>query len=160
MTSDELSIRDAGLADSEAIAPLLAQLGYPAAAAEVHGRLKRLLATANVGVLVAELDMRVVALAAFQFVELVYRPRPQCRITALVVDSEHRRRGIAAGLVATIERIAREHGCFRLELTTRQERWEAFSFYSALGFTERPRRLVKPLADEPPRHAHRSERSG
>jgi GNAT superfamily N-acetyltransferase len=50
--------------------------------------------------------------------------------------------------MATVESIARERGCFRLEVTTQSRRREAADFYRALGFRERPRRLVKPLGSD------------
>lgn len=42
--------------------------------------------------------------------------------------------------------IARERGCFRLEVTTQPER-EAVHFYRAHGFEELPRRLLRDLGD-------------
>ena len=71
-------------------------------------------------------------------------------ITALVVDDRHRRRGIAYALLHTIEESAVDHGCFRLEVTTQSDRADALAFYIAAGFDERPRRLIKLLADSHP----------
>jgi GNAT superfamily N-acetyltransferase len=61
------------------------------------------------------------------------------------VDAGARRRGLARALLAGIEAIANETGCFRLEVTTQAHRTDAAALYLALGFRERPRRLVKPL---------------
>ena len=47
--------------------------------------MRRLCALKQVTLLFAESDGELVALATYQQVELVYRSRPQCRITALVV---------------------------------------------------------------------------
>lgn len=146
---NELSIRRVRMTDCESISPLLAQLGYPTDADEVRTRLARLLAIPEVGVLVGETAGHVVGLASFHMLELLYRPRPQCRITALVVCARHRRQGTGAELVNEIERIARERDCFRIELTTRHERGEALPFYTSLGFMERRRRLVKSLPRVP-----------
>jgi ribosomal protein S18 acetylase RimI-like enzyme len=77
--------------------------------------------------------------------DLIYRPRPHCRVTALAVRSDRRRQGVARALLEAVETIARERGCFRVELTTRPDRDDALRFYEACGFAERPRRLVKPL---------------
>ncbi len=147
---DQLSVRPARVEDSDAVALLVAQLGYPTNREEVRRRLTRLLEASDVGVLVADRDGEVVGAASFHFFELLYRPRPQCRITALVVGSDHRRGGIGTALVEAVERAAREHGCWRLELTTRPERPEAMPFYTVLGFSERRHRLVKPLHLHPP----------
>ena len=138
-----VTIRIAAQRDTRTIAPLLGQLGYPASPDELGERLERLTDRPDGEVLVAEL----VGLAAYVLIDVLERPDPQCRITALVVDDRFRRRGVAYALLHTIEETAREFGCFRLEVTTREDRAEALAFYRAAGFVERPRRLVKPLDD-------------
>lgn len=113
--------------------------------ADTHSRLKRLLSAPDSGALVAESSSEVVGLAAFHIFELIYRAIPDCRLNALVVRSDLRRRRIGASLVQAVEEVARERGCYRLEVITRPERLEAVEFYVGLGFSERPHRLVKPL---------------
>jgi N-acetylglutamate synthase-like GNAT family acetyltransferase len=140
-----VTIRVAGQRDVNAIAPLLGQLGFPASALELGERLQRLTDHPDAEVLVAELDGGVVGVAAYQLIDLLERPDPQCRITALVVDDRYRRRGVAYALLHTIEESASDLGCFRLEVTTRAERADALAFYRAAGFEERPHRLTKPL---------------
>jgi N-acetylglutamate synthase-like GNAT family acetyltransferase len=139
------AIRVARITDADAVAGLLGDLGYGAEAAEVAGRLKRLLNRADGGVLVYQRDGVVVGVAAFQIIELLERADPQCRLTALAVSSPERRRGVARTLLEALESQARDRGCFRLEVTTHPQRDDAPAFYEALGFEERPRRLVKPL---------------
>jgi GNAT superfamily N-acetyltransferase len=143
-----VTIRIAAQRDARAIAPLLGQLGYPTDADTVSARLERLTEHPDVQILVAELDDEVVGLAAYQVMDLLERPDPQCRITALVVDDRFRRRGVAYALLHTIEETAVDHGCFRLEVTTHAGRDDAVAFYRAAGFDERPHRLTKPLTDE------------
>ena len=140
-----VTIRLATLRDAEVIAPLLGQLGYPTTADELSERIERLADRPDGEVLVAELDGEVVGLAAYQLIDVIERPDPQCRITALVVDDRYRRRGVAYALLHTIEETARDFACFRLEVTSRADRAEALAFYKAAGFDERPQRLVKPL---------------
>lgn len=139
-------IRPATLSDGAALVPLLEQLGYPTPLTELGPRLAGLLGAPDTGALVAESDQRVVGLATFHVFSLIYRPLPHCRLTALVVSPDHRRRGIGAALVRAVEGIAIERGCFRLELTTQPGRDDAVAFYAAMGFAERPHRLVKALA--------------
>lgn len=141
-----VSVRSAGPADADAIAPLLAMLGYPTPPEAVRSRLGRLASGQPGCVLVAETGGILAGVASYQIIDLLERASPQCRVTALVAHSDHRRRGVAAALLEAIETAARAHGCFRLEVTTRPERAEALSFYTASGFCERPRRLVKVLA--------------
>jgi GNAT superfamily N-acetyltransferase len=135
--------------DADAIASLLSELGYPTSVQEARLRLSRLgLTGEDGGVLIAEVDNETVALASYQFIEQLHRAQPQCRITTLVVRADQRRRGVARMLIAAIESLAREAGCYRLEVTTQPQRVEALPFYVALGFHERPSRLVKTLADD------------
>ena len=142
-----VTIRLAALRDADAIAPLLGQLGYPTTADELSERVERLADRSDGEVLVAELDGEVVGLAAYQLIDVIERPDPQCRITALVVDDRYRRRGVAYALLHTIEETARDFACFRLEVTTHPDRADALAFYRAAGFDERPHRLVKPLPE-------------
>jgi N-acetylglutamate synthase-like GNAT family acetyltransferase len=139
------SIRRARLSDAHAITELLAQLGYPDEIANVSARLERLDARTDTGVLVAEINGQVTAVAAYQLMDLLERRDPQCRITTLVVRADARRRGLARGLIKRMEAVATGHGCFRLEVTTQAHREDAVGLYLALGFEERPRRLVKRL---------------
>jgi N-acetylglutamate synthase-like GNAT family acetyltransferase len=143
---DDCVIRPARLSDAGAITELLAQLGYPDAVANVSARLESLDAHRDAGVFVAEIGGQVSAVAAYQFMNLLERRQPQCRITTLVVGADARRRGLARTLIDRIEAVATARGCFRLEVTTQTHRRDAASFYLAFGFQERPRRLVKPLA--------------
>ncbi len=142
-----MDVRFASSDDAATIAPLLAELGYPTEVEAVRARLERISGDAeHAGVLVAETDGRPAALIAYQLIEHLERAAPTCRITALVSDPQHRRRGAAARLLAAVEELARKRGCDRLEVTTRPRREDALAFYLGAGFTERPRRLVRSLA--------------
>jgi ribosomal protein S18 acetylase RimI-like enzyme len=145
-TEAQRLIRPARPTDAEAIVGLLAELGYPDHVPNVRARLKRLHGRDDAGVFVAEIGGQVAALAAYQLMDLLERAQPQCRITTLVVHPDERRRGLASALLGRIESIANESRCFRLEVTTQAHRRDALDLYLALGFHERPRRLVKPLA--------------
>jgi GNAT superfamily N-acetyltransferase len=151
-----LSIRAARMADAAAITALLAELGYPDDVLRVRERLDRLTAGSETGVLVSVVDGILAGVAAYQLMDLLERCEPQCRITALVVSTSARRRGLARALIGAVEAIAVERGCFRLEVTTQPQRPAATNFYLALGFHERPRRLIKPLVTGPQqlRQAH------
>lgn len=130
-----------------AIAGLLGELGYPTAIDDAGAQLARVLDHDDTAVLVYEDRGEPVGLIAYHVFDLIYRPRPQCRITALAVRADRRRQGIARMLLEAAEAIARERGCFRVELTTRVDRDDALGFYQACGFEERPRRLAKVLGD-------------
>jgi GNAT superfamily N-acetyltransferase len=142
-------IRPATANDAAKIAGLLAVLGYVASREDVGRRLERLLGRPDRGVLLAEGDGGPIALASYQIIDLLEREKPQCRVTALVTDHAHRRQGAATALIGAVESIARDRGCFRLEVTTRPRRAGALEFYATHGFNERPYRLVKPLDGAP-----------
>ncbi len=145
-TEAHRSIRAARASDLPSIAGLHAELGYPDDVANVRARLERLNRRDDAGLFVAEIGGQVAAVIAYQLRDLLERAQPQCRITTLVVRADQRRHGLATALLGKIESIASESGCFRLEVTTQPHRRHAANLYQALGFHERPRRLVKPLA--------------
>jgi GrpB-like predicted nucleotidyltransferase (UPF0157 family)/GNAT superfamily N-acetyltransferase len=140
-----LHIRRARSSDAPAVAVLLGELGYPTDADAAAAQLKPLLDRDDTGVLVYADDGEPVGLISYHVFDLIYRPRPQCRITALAVRADRRREGVARALLEAVEAVARGRACFRIELTTRPDRDDALRFYEACGFAERPRRLVKPL---------------
>jgi GrpB-like predicted nucleotidyltransferase (UPF0157 family)/GNAT superfamily N-acetyltransferase len=138
-------IRGARSSDAEAVAALLGDLGYPTDADDAAAQLGRVLDRDDAGVLVYDDGGGPVGLITYHVFDLIYRPRPQCRITALAVSAQRRREGIARALLDAVQAIARERGCFRVELTTRPDRADALGFYEACGFAERRHRLVKQL---------------
>ncbi|HET7050712.1 MAG TPA: GNAT family N-acetyltransferase [Solirubrobacteraceae bacterium] len=138
-------IRRARSSDADAVAGLLGHLGYPTDVHAASAQLGRLLDRDDAGVLVYDDGGGPVGLITYHVFDLIYRPRPHCRITALAVSAQRRREGIARALLDAVQAIARERACFRIELTTRPDRADALRFYEACGFAERPRRLVKPL---------------
>jgi GNAT superfamily N-acetyltransferase len=138
-------VRSAEEGDAEAISPLLGELGYPATPEDVRLRLQRILSIPEAGVLLAEVEGRAAGVAAYHLVEPLEQDAPQCRITTLVVAAGYRRRRLAHALLEAIEAVAREHDCFRLEVTTNPWRDDALATYAAAGFEQRPHRLVKPL---------------
>jgi GrpB-like predicted nucleotidyltransferase (UPF0157 family)/GNAT superfamily N-acetyltransferase len=138
-------IRRARSSDTPAVAGLLGDLGYPTDVDAASAQLGRLLDRDDAGVLVYDDGGGPVGLITYHVFDLIYRPRPHCRITALAVSAQRRREGIARALLDAVQAIARERACVRIELTTRPDRADALRFYEACGFAERPRRLVKPL---------------
>ena len=138
-------IRRAQSSDARAVAGLLGDLGYPTEVDDAAAQLGRLLDRDDAAVLVYEDGGEPVGLITYHVFDLLYRPRPQCRITALAVRADRRRQGIARSLLETVEAIALERGCFRVELTTHPGRDDARHFYKACGYEDRPLRLVKRL---------------
>lgn len=135
----DVTIRDAGPADVEAIAELLGQLGYPTEPAAVGPRLERLSIVGD-RVVVAELDGRVAGLAHLQVSPTIEHERPVAKLGALVVDQEHRGQGVGRALVEAMKAEARARGCGLFYLTTAELRDGAHAFYERLGLEQTGRR--------------------
>jgi ribosomal protein S18 acetylase RimI-like enzyme len=141
----EVTIRDARPRDVEALAALIGQLGYPASADDVGRRLKRLSSSDTDKVIVAELGGEIVGLACLHTSLSVAYDEPAAKLSAIVVDELHRRRGIGEALVRELEREAKRRRCCLLFLTTAAHRDNAHAFYERIGFEETGRRFAKPL---------------
>ena len=126
------------------MASLLANLGYPADAAEIPARLRRL-RSAGDDAFVAELDGATVGLATVHARNMLHDSRPVVQLTALVVPPGMRGRGVGRALVDDAERWAKARGANRLVVTTALHRVEAPLFYERIGFEHTGRRYVKRL---------------
>ena len=141
----DLTIRDAEARDAGAVAALLGQLGYPAGAAAIEGRLERLRIVGD-RVVVAELDGAVVGLAQLHVSPALEHDRPTAKLAALIVDESHRGGGIGRTLVEAMEAEARDRRCELLFLTTAARRDEAHAFYRRVGLEETGKRFARSFA--------------
>jgi GNAT superfamily N-acetyltransferase len=134
--------RPAVPADAEAIATLLAELGYPSTSAHVEERLARL-STPDYAVFVAVADERIAGLMGLHRLMGLHLSEPGCYVNALVVAAEWRGRGIGKLLLERAESWARANGCGRITLTSADHRRDAHHFYEHNGFANTGRRFVK-----------------
>jgi N-acetylglutamate synthase-like GNAT family acetyltransferase len=141
----DVTIRDAEARDAGAVAALLGQLGYPADAAALPGRLERLQIVGD-RVVVAERDGAVVGLAQLHVSPTLEYERPAAKLAALVVDVSHRGQGVGSALVEAMEAEARARRCELLFLTTAARRDDAHAFYRQIGLEETGKRFAKTLA--------------
>lgn len=148
MTADT-STRDAAVAirpamddDADAIAVLLAHLGYPADATELPDRLRRLRAGGD-DAFVAVVDGALVGLATVHARSVLHVAKPVAQLTALIVSPEMRGHGVGRALVAAAEQWARALDADRLVVTTALHRADAPRFYERLGFEHTGRRYVR-----------------
>ena len=139
------TIREARPDDAAAIAGLLGQLGYPAAADEVAPRIAALLAAGD-RLLVAELDGKIVGLADLHVSPSLEYDRPAGKLAALVVDERYRGVGVGRALVEAMEAEARARGCAVFFVTTAERRADAHAFYQRIGLEHTGRRYAKTLA--------------
>jgi GNAT superfamily N-acetyltransferase len=139
----ELTIRDARRGDARALAALVGQLGYPCSIEEVARRVERIGESEADRLVVAELKGEIVGLASLHTSLSIEYDQPAAKLSAIVVDERHRRRGIGEALVAEMEAEAYRRGCCLIFLTTAERRTDAHAFYRRIGFEETGRRFAK-----------------
>lgn len=143
----EVTIRDATEGDADAVAALLADLGYPTSRDAAAARVARFACEPASRLQVADSADGVVGLVANHMIPRLDDDRCSCRITDLVVAASHRRRGVGSALIAAAEREARRSGVPRLDLSSGEWREDAYAFYARLGFATRSRGFTKRLLD-------------
>ncbi|MGB3201489.1 MAG: GNAT family N-acetyltransferase [Nodosilinea sp.] len=140
-----MQIRPGELADSEAIAALLTDLGYPTAAALVAANLRRQLVHPDAALLVAVENKAVIGLTALNFIPQLALAGDFCRISYFCVAPEARGRGVGAALEDAACELAQARGCDRMEVHCHSRRERAHQFYYRQGYTESPKYLQKTL---------------
>jgi ribosomal protein S18 acetylase RimI-like enzyme len=139
-----IEVRPARPSDAPAVAGLLNQLvNPPITPEEIAERLRRLAATGADPVFLACEKIIAVGLIALHFAPMLHYAQPALRITNLVVDQRHRRRGIGRTLIAHAEHEAAAAGCEIIELTSVLDNSEAHAFYRSLGFEANSLRFRK-----------------
>ena len=139
-----VQIRPATIKDAAALAELFEVLGFPCA---VETMAQRLSVNANEN-LVAEVDELVVGVLTTHIMNVLHRPAPVGRISALVVLASYRGAGIGQALVAAAEQLLRQKGCGLLEITSHFSREQAHNFYKRLGYEATSFRFKKELSSD------------
>lgn len=138
-------VRRLGIDDVHALSRLLEQLGYPADDTSVLVRVQRLLADDMTACWVAETAGEVVGLLTAQLAWTVESDSPVARLTALVVDEDHRGQGVARHLTSKFEDWARQQGAVHATLNSGNHRDDAHAAYTHLGWQPTGIRFVKNL---------------
>lgn len=138
-------VRDATIADAPALAPLLGELGYPAAIDALASRLRRMLGRDDQRVLVAEREGAAIGLLALHVFPVLAYDRDLAMIMALVVTESARGLGVGRALIERAEAIGKSLGASRLMVTTHVRRADAHAFYERLGFEFTGRRYVRAI---------------
>ena len=136
-------LRPAQPSDAEELSGLLSELGYPSAAEAIARRISACGEVPGLSIVVALLDERVVGVVAVHCVPTLISDAALGRITALVVSTKVRGRGVGRLLVEEAEAFAHRRGCERMELTSGDHRPGAHAFYERLGYAVEARRFIK-----------------
>lgn len=129
-----LLFREARLEDAARLAELSAALGYPATPDTMEVRLRRLLARTDDTVLVAEADSGYVVGWIHGSQQELLESEPRCEILGLVVDAEHRGKGVGRRLIELLEQWARDRGLGLMAVRSNVSRQESHPFYERLGY--------------------------
>lgn len=128
-------IRPAFDDDVPAIASLIGELGYPISLMDMRNRFDFVTASANDEILVAEVDGEVVGLVGVRVAEPIHRVGRVGEVTALVVASAQKRRGIGSALLARAEEWLTARGADTVGVHAGNHRKdEAHRFYTAQGY--------------------------
>jgi GNAT superfamily N-acetyltransferase len=141
-----LTIRQATVADSEAVARLVSALGYPTSTDQMQGRLGAILADEDYHTLVACADGQIVGFVGTRIGQLYEDDAPYGQIMALAVALNHRRRGVGRLLMRAAESWLVERGARVLVVTSGHQRSDAHAFYEQCGYSSTGRRYMKPPA--------------
>jgi GNAT superfamily N-acetyltransferase len=129
-----ISIRVARISDTEDISTLTSQLGYEVDVSTVAARLSRILLRSDQQFTVAELDGCLAGWVHAVISEYIESDR-FVMIGGLVVDKNHRMKGIGRRLIEHVEAWAKVQGCLLVRLWSSSTRTASHRFYETLGYT-------------------------
>lgn len=129
-----LKIRRARSSDAPRLAELTGQLGYPATAAQLKQRLRRIQPASHNAVFVAESSRDGVVGWVHVGKQHLLESEDRAEINGLVVAEGQRSLGAGTCLLAAAEDWAREHGCKSMSVRSKIIRERAHAFYERNGY--------------------------
>ena len=136
-----MKIRDLTDGDAPGVVPLLKELGYTVDPAAIPGRLTAIRREQG-DVFIAVDDVgQPLGVIALMKLAVLHAAGPVGMITALVVSSEARGKGVGRLLVDRAKAWAKQSGCVRLIVTSGEQRADAHAFYPACGLPYTGRRF-------------------
>src|SRR5215213_323411 len=139
---EEIRLRDAQPEDSQVVARLLGDLGYPTDPLQVPVRMKAILDEGGAVLLAVDNDNQPLGMMCLSRHSALHVSAPVAYITALVTAPEARRRGVGRFLVEQAKLWAERMGCIRLTLTSAEHRTDAHVFYASCGMPYTGRRFA------------------
>jgi GNAT superfamily N-acetyltransferase len=131
-----IRIRKARRSDAERIARLCGELGYPATAAQIATRLRRLTPASKHAVFVAESSDTAGGLVGWLHVSVSHLLESDFRaeVNGLIVAEGQRSAGAGAKLLQAAEEWARRHDCRGMNVRSNVIRERAHGFYERNGY--------------------------
>ena len=146
MSEHDLHIRRADAGDVGSLASLMGELGYPLSEADMANRMDYVAASPEDEIFVAEVAGEVVGMIGLRVSECIDRVGRYGEITALCVSSNHRRQGVATGLIRHIENVLTGLGVAACHVCAGMHReHEGHKFYQRMGFEPTGVRFIKSL---------------
>ena len=140
------TVRDATIADSDPIARLVSDLGYPTSASQMSVRLESILRDRDYRTLVACDADQIVGFIGTRLGPLYESDDPYGQIMALAVARGHQRAGVGRLLLQAAEAVLNQRGARVLVVTSGNHRSDAHAFYEKQGYIFTGRRYRKSLA--------------
>jgi GNAT superfamily N-acetyltransferase len=142
---DDMIIRSAQSEDVEALANLMAELGYPTSSEQMRRRFKAISDDPSNDTLVAEREGKVLGMVGLRIERSYGSDDSYVQIRDFVVCSEHRGKGVGRTLISAAEDWARQRGARDVMLTTHKRRTDAHRFYRSMGYEATGYRFYKAL---------------
>lgn len=137
-----MRICQATIEDSAVIAQLMTQLieavgyeGWQISPEQIEERLRKIADSDAYQVLLAEDEGQVVGLLSLSFRHTLFHSAPTALIDELVVEQDHRRRGVGQKLMGEAIERCRAAGCCEVEVSTERSNEAAQKFYRQHGFS-------------------------
>lgn len=147
--SNTTRVRPMTMGDSETVAGLSGQLGYPSTRAEIERRYRALDGNPDSQVLIAEGRDGAVLGWLHVFGNHLLESEGEAEVGGLVVDSRARGQGIGKRLMDAAEAWARGHGYTKVCVRSNTIRLETHRFYQRLGYNimKSQYKFLKPLRE-------------
>jgi GNAT superfamily N-acetyltransferase len=131
----EIRINKLTIKHAQDVQRLSGQLGYPMSMPDIEANIAEVITTKDhIAFVALENEKAIGWIHAFK--GLFLESRPFIEIGGLVVDEEHRGKGVGKELVQKIREWCLEKGFDTLRVRSNTKRNEAHRFYLNLGFTE------------------------
>jgi ribosomal protein S18 acetylase RimI-like enzyme len=143
---ESVAIRKASVDDSEPIARLVGELGYPTSTSQMRRRLETILDDNHYQTFVACADGHVLGFVGTRSGPLYEDDGCYGQIMALAVAPSRQRRGVGRMLMQVAESALIERGVRVLVVNSGNQRSDAHAFYERCGYSFTGRRYKKSFA--------------